>query len=423
MNIPTLAWRNVGRNRRRSALSMTAIAVATMSIVILFSVLEGMRSDLVYNLTTFYTGEVQIRHSEYRTYEHLNPLHLSVDDVSRRLEALDSVDGVAAAVPRLNVSGAVFRDDERTPLQAVGVDFTREATYSSIADYIVAGDADAVTAGAGAGSSPGSSPRTTPVIVGRGVLERLSIDVDDQFTLVVRTAMRGTNAMTFRVAAVADFPVAMMNESVFWAPLERIQRLARMPDQVGEILVKMEPSIRSAAAKDSTTDAVRAAAPDLEVRHFSEISTTYSFIEMASTMYNIIALFFFVLASTVIVNTTMMVIFERRREIGTLEAMGMHGKELLRMFLSEAVILGVLGAAAGLILGVAIVVVLGRTGIDFGASMEGVDMEISSVLYPVLNLRSTAVVLVFSVVVSSITSYFPTRRITQIEPVAALREE
>jgi putative ABC transport system permease protein len=405
---------------------MTAIAVATMSIVILFSVLEGMRSDLVYNLTTFYTGEVQIRHSEYGTYEHLNPLHLSVDDVPRRLEILEATEGVATAVPRLTVSGAVFRDDERTPLQAVGVDFHREAAYSAISDYIVAGDAETVTEGARA-SSVASAPRITPVIVGRGVPERLGADLGDQFTLVVRTATRGTNAMTFRIAAVADFPVAMLNEGVFWAPLERIQRLARMPDQVGEILVKLDPSTGSAAATASVTDALRDALrdtqPDLEVRHFSDISTTYSFIEMATTMYNIIALFFFVLASTVIVNTTMMVIFERRREIGTLEAMGMHGRELLRMFLSEAVILGVLGAAAGLVLGVAVVLVLGRTGIDFGASMEGVDMEVSSVLRPVLNLRSTAVVFVFSVIVSSITSYFPTRRITRIEPVAALREE
>jgi ABC-type antimicrobial peptide transport system permease subunit len=73
-----------------------------------------------------------------------------------------------------------------------------------------------------------------------------------------------------------------------------------------------------------------AAAARLEVQHFSEIETTYSFIEMASTAYTILGLFFFLLAGTVIVNTTMMVIFERRQEIGTLEAMGMQARELVR---------------------------------------------------------------------------------------------
>ena len=124
-----------------------------------------------------------------------------------------------------------------------------------------------------------------------------------------------------------------------------------------------------------------------------------------------------------IVNTTMMVIFERRREIGTLEAMGMHGREVVRLFFSESLILGTIGAAVGLVLGVAVAGVLGNVGIDLGSSLQGVDFELSPVLYPVLNLRSTGVVFVLAILVSGITSYIPTRRITRIQPVAALREE
>jgi putative ABC transport system permease protein len=67
--------------------------------------------------------------------------------------------------------------------------------------------------------------------------------------------------------------------------------------------------------------------------------------------------------------------------------------------------------------------VLGQVGLDFSAAMEGVDFEISPVLYPVLNVRSTVVVFLFSVAVSGAVSFIPTRRITRIEPVAALREE
>jgi putative ABC transport system permease protein len=410
MRITTLAWRNIGRNRRRSVLSMTAIAVATLSVVTLFSLLEGMKADLMHNLTTFYTGEVQIRHRDYTTYEHLAPLHLSVPEAASVRDRLEGIPGVADAVVRLGVPGAVFQDSERTGLQAVGVDFADEEGWSAVEEYVVAGSLDAALA---------PDERITPVLAGKRVPDRLGIELGETFTLLVRTAQRGTNAMTFRIVAIADFPVQSMNGGTVWAPLHRVQTLAGMPGAATEVLVRLDDASSPAAALPR----IREAYPDLAARHISEIDTTYGFIEMASNMYNVIGVFFFLLASTVIVNTTMMVIFERRREIGTLEAMGMQRRELIRLFFSESLILGFLGSLAGLVLGIALSVFLGRIGIDMGAAMEGVDMEISPVLYPVVNLRSTGVVFVMAIVVSGITSFFPMRKITRIEPVAALREE
>lgn len=419
MNIPTLAWRNVGRNRRRSALSVVAIAVATLSVVVLFSLLEGMKSDLEHNLTTFYTGDVEIRHRDYGTYEHLNPLHLSVPEAEATRETIAAVDGVEHIVKRITVPGAVMQDDERIGLQAMGVEFEREMRFSEIQDYVVTGSLNAVTNPEGSGDS-----RVTPVLVGNRVLQRLGLEMGERFTMVVRTATRGTNAMTFRAVAVADFPVQSLNETTFWAPLDRVQRLAQMPDATGEILVGLsDQATGNSERRAQVLRDLRASVPELEVRHFSEIETTYGFMQTAANIYNVIAVFFFLLASTVIINTTMMVIFERRREIGTLEAMGMRSGELIRMFFFEALILGFLGALAGLAGGTGLAVLLGEVGIDMGASMDSVDFEISPVLHPVVNLRSTLLVFVGSIVVSGATSYLPTLRITRIEPVAALREE
>ncbi|MFW5695426.1 MAG: ABC transporter permease [Alkalispirochaeta sp.] len=419
MNIPTLAWRNVGRNRRRSALSVTAIAVATLSIVVLFSLLEGMKRDLEHNLTTFYTGDVEIRHREYGRYEHLNPLHLSVPEAATTRASIAEVGGVEQVVNRITVPGAVMQDDERIGLQAIGVEFDREAGFSEIQQYVVAGALRDVTEPDGATDS-----RVTPVLVGNRVMERLGVELGEPFTVVVRTALRGTNAMTFRAAAVADFPVQSLNETTFWAPLDQIQRLARMPGETGKILVGLtDQANRDPDRREGVLRDIRAAAPELEVRHFSEIETTYGFMQTATNMYNVIGIFFLLLASTVVINTTMMVIFERRREIGTLEAMGMRSGELIRMFFYEALILGFLGALIGLVGGTGTALALNQVGIDMGASMDSVDFEISPVLHLVINLRSTLLVFVGAVVVSGVTSYLPTLRITRIEPVAALREE
>ena len=93
---------------------------------------------------------------------------------------------------------------------------------------------------------------------------------------------------------------------------------------------------------------------DLRARTWTEASFFLAFFQMAEGLYFIIGLVFFVLASTVLVNTTMMVVFERTREIGTVGALGMKGREIVRMFLLEALALAVIGAAAGIVLGLLI---------------------------------------------------------------------
>ncbi len=428
MNLVAIAWRNIGRNGRRTMLSVLAITLATAAIVVLFSFLEGMKADMSSNLIRFYTGEVRMRDGEFAKYDYLSPLHLSMPADGQTLGALDALAETQSVVPRLTVPGAVFVGERRLGVMVVGVDFGREIAYSRIDEYIAAGDAEHTFAWRAPEVVDG--PIVVPVVVGSRVPERLGINLGEEFTVVARTAWRSTNAMTFRITAVADFPVGALNEVAVWTPLDRAQRLAQMPGRTTEILATVAAGsnpTQATAAMENTIgqilleDNVSDTPP--EVLHWSEIETSYSFIQMAETMYAFIALFFFLLASTVIINTTMMVIFERKREIGTLAAMGMRPGHVVRLFFAESVIVGTIGAAAGTACGLGIAYLLSQTGINLGDMMQGVDFEISTIMYPVINARSSIVVFFFSLVVTATTSFLPTRRITRMEPVAALRDE
>jgi putative ABC transport system permease protein len=147
----------------------------------------------------------------------------------------------------------------------------------------------------------------------------------------------------------------------------------------------------------------------------------YGMIRYAQNIYDIFALIFFLLASTVIVNTTMMVIYERMREIGTVAAMGMTPREIVRLFFLEAFYIGAIASFIGVLIGVAITIPLARTGINVGAITEGVDMELSSIIYPQLNIRSTVFVFLYATVIASLASFIPSRKAAKIEPVEALR--
>lgn len=407
MKLGSIAYRNIYRNKRRSILSATAIMVASMSIVLLFSLLTGMQGDLSYNLQTYATGAVRIRDAEFSRNERLNPMHLTIENVDRLTEELLATPGVSVVSPRISFPARIYRGDETYTSQGVGLNFDTEALYQDLGPEVL---------------QKGRLPEAgkNEALLGYKLAGKAGVDIGDRITLMSTTASRGTNAITFEVVGLAVFPMTATNETTFYAPLDRVQYFLKMDDQVKEVLVKtdavVDTKMMAETLKTTLTDV-----DELEIIDWTSISTSYSFIELAAAVYNIVALFFFFLASTVILNTTIMVIFERMKEIGTLNAMGMSGKDLVRLFFLESLYIAVIGSVIGVVLGIIITQILTRTGINLGAAMDGVDFDISSVLYPRLSLKSTVLVFFYSVVVASVVSIFPSRRASRIEPVEALR--
>jgi len=418
MKYMQLAWRNIGRNRRRTVLSITAVMIASMAVLLLFGLITGMMENMAQNLIDYYVGEVRIRNAEYEPYEHLDPLHLSVANVREVLTTVTDLPETRSAVPRISTGGVVFRGEERIGLLITGVDFARERSFSGLEDILVAGEIPT-----GTPTTPADGPRLIPAVVGTGVLDRLEVELGDQFTVMSRTALRGSNAMSFQVVGIADFPVPAINESGFWAPLSDVQRMLRMDNQASQVLVKLNDRVDPVEATARISAALDGVSNPMQIQYWKDIETTYAMLDFARTMYNFMGLILFVLASTVIINTTMMAIFERKQEIGTLAAMGMTPGGLIRLFVTEATILAMLGTVAGLILGGVIGGILGKVGINLTDAMEGVDYELSNILYP--HIRGVSVIFVFfaSTIVGSLASLMPTSRIARIQPVEALRDE
>jgi len=408
MKLGKIAWRNIRRNTRRSILSMSAVGIAAMTFVFMFSMIEGMKQDVAYNLHTFVTGEVRIQHGEFEKYKHLNPLHLGIERYTELTERLDSMEEVDMISPRIKFPTAIYKEGSTYNAQGQGVDFEREAEYQALEQYIVKGD----------------MPRNgeNEVLVSDGLAKEMNLNLGDNFTLLTQTRGRGMNAITFKITGLTHYDFDGLNSSFFQAPLDRVQYFLRMDESVSEILIKLNSNYSAetfASRLDTTlTEWNR---PELIARMWKDISQTYSFVVMADAIYFIIALMFFLLGSTVIINTMMMTIYERRKEIGTISAMGMTGPEVVRLFFLEAFYIAAIGSCAGVLIGIGITYPTTIYGLNFGAAMEGVDMEISQSLKPVLNLKSTVFVFLYSTFIASIASFIPSRKSAKVKPVEALR--
>jgi putative ABC transport system permease protein len=408
MKLRHIALRNLRRNTRRSILSMSAIAIAAMAFVFLFGLIEGMKTDMKNNLHTYVTGEVRVRHSEFDKYQHLNPLHLGVPGYQEVTEEIESLEGTQAVSPRISFPTAVYREGETYNARGIGVDFSRETDYQDLEQYVVEG------------SIP--EPGSDQVLVSHEMAEEIGLALGDKFTLLTQTRGRGMNAITFYVSGFTYYNLSSMDGNLFQAPLERVQYFLRMDDSVTEILVKLEDGTELAPYVSSLNGYFsEAGMEEVEARSWRNIPSTYSFITLAENIYHIIALLFFILGSTVIITTMMMTVYERRKEIGTVAAMGMTGPEIIRLFFLEAFYLSVIGSAVGVLVGIGITYPSSIYGLDFGGAMEGIDFDITTTIYPVLNLKSTIFVFVYSTLVASLTSLIPSRQSSKVEPIKALR--
>ena len=404
--IAQTAFKNISRNKRRSILSGAAIAVASMSIVMLFAIIGGMSKDMEANLRNYYTGDVNIRNVDYEEYERFNPVHLTfnIDDAEN---VLAKIEGVDSWVPRTTFPTNMYIGGSNYGALGVGVDFSREAEYANLESIV----------------KDGRLPEAgkNEMFIGAVLANNLHLKLGDKVTIMSMTASRGTNAITLKIAGIAAFPVAALNTSNFWMPLDRAQYFLQTPGGAQQIMIKTADGARSDTVADEISTVLREAGIPGDVNRMQDMSLMFGLLRLADAVYNVIAVFFFLLGSTVIINTTMMVIFERMREIGTLSALGMHGKELVRLFMLEGTFISAVGAGIGVIIGAAATLYLGRIGIDFTDAMQGMDMEISSILYPVLSVPRTIFVYFYSVAIATLATLIPSRKASRIQPVEALK--
>ena len=413
-----MALRNIFRNKRRSLLSLSAIALATAVIVFMFALIEGLKYDQYKTVQKFTTGEVLLQHKDFERFRLSYPEEFMLNDVSTLVQALRQTKGITDVMPRLQLQAQLaFRWEtihpgsteelnifsDTVPVMGWGMDLSSKGFFS-IMPYILPG---------------GRLPSEGEILLGDRLAQRHNLkEGDTVFVFVANQAAR------FKICGLVALPLEQLRLKNFFVDIQTAQELLGLADQAQEILLSFEHQGATISNKALVTGALTALdLKDLELKSWQEIGNIALYLDLASVSYNFIALFFFVVGTTVIINTIMMVIYERIREIGTLRAMGLSAREVVGLFFLEAFFISLAAAASGIILGVLLVIPFSLNGLDFGklADLSKMDLAVSNVIYPQLNLASTVFVFIYSVVVSSFISFIPSRRAAKIEPVEALR--
>jgi ABC-type lipoprotein release transport system permease subunit len=250
----------------------------------------------------------------------------------------------------------------------------------------------------------------------------LGLKVGDTLKVVSEKADYGMGFKKFRIAGLFRTGVDTFDESTFQVGLADARDLLGLGKGASQILVMLKDYRDSdEAAKLISAHLAGAGLGRLSVQSWTALGDIAAIISLSGNIYfwgEIIVAF---LGAFIIANIMMMVVLERRREIGILKSMGMEPRRILRLFLTEGVLLGIMGSAAGALLGAALNGWLSVKGLDFSRSMAGSGIPMDNIIHPGVHPLNVAMLFLVGVAVSAIVSFLPSRGAARMDPIEAIR--
>ncbi|HAL92399.1 MAG TPA: ABC transporter permease [Verrucomicrobia bacterium] len=401
------AWRNIGRNKRRSVLSALAIGFAFGLLVFSMALQRGSYVDMIQNTVRVHTGHLQIQQAghfpERLLSEKLDPAGI--------LEAVDKLPRVVGAAPRVMTAALVSKGEHTFGAAVFGIDPEREKTVSTLASVVREG----------AFLAPDDREG---VLLGTTLAKNLGAAVGDEIVFIGQGADGSMAAGKLIVRGLFKMGMGDLDRAAMAVHLATVQKAFSMEGGVTEIAVlldseRMRPEaereVRAKLDGMGRKDAVVLGWPTLMPGVEQGIRVDWN---SGLIMYAALVL----VVGFGIANTFLMAYMERIHELGVLLALGMPPRRLSRMVYLESVLLVGLGILVGLAGGVPITYYYQVNGIDFGINEEltakyGMSSVIHAQLEPLVFAWAGGIVLAISLAVA----LYPALKAARIKPVEALR--
>lgn len=398
-----MAWRNVLRNPRRTAIVTAAVTVGIAGTALTMGLNNGMVVQMVETAIATELGHLQVHATGYRR----DPgLAHRLDDGGRAAgAALEAAEAVEAWSRRLRHDGLVSSPRASAGVRVVGIEPGAEARVSRVADSIVAGeylDGDARRA-----------------LLGSALAERLHVEVGDKIVLSVQDAAGDLTGGAFRVGGLFRTASRDFDRGTVFLPLGSVQGLLGVGDDVSEVVAVA----RERGDVDALRDALRRRLGErAEVETWEDLQPMLvAMIDaMDQTAWYVYAAVFVAMAFG-IANVLMMAVYERMREIGVMMALGLRPARLVVGIAAESAILTGAGLALGFGLAGLGVAAMGE-GIDLSAFSEGLEsFGVGTRIRPVLRWRDVGVPCAVAVITALLASLWPALHAARLRPAEALR--
>lgn len=384
-----------------TVISVLGVMVGVMALVVVLSVMNGFRADLMSKILGVNSHILVLRYGG------------AFGDYKKIVKRVDKLDGVVASTPFIyaqvmannsgNVSGALLR----------GVDPKNAARVVSFEEMIKEGSLASLEEDAG-----GSSP----IVVGRELSRQIGIGPGDIVTLLspegkLTPLGRSPNTKRFRVTGIFDSGMYEYDASMVFVSLKEAQDFLAMGDRVTGLEVRVDDIYES----DKIAKQIQA---DLGYPYWTKDwkvmnRSLFSALKLEKVTMFVILTMIVLVGALNIISTLVMVVMEKTRDIAILRAMGASAKSIMSIFMLQGLLVGLIGTMAGLASGLGICHLLGK----YKFISLPADVYYISTLPVRVEFVDVWLVALAAVFISFVATLYPSWYGSRVDPVEAIRYE
>jgi len=409
-----LAWRNIWRHRTINILLAMSLSLGMMMWY--DGLIDGFNNAIYGNAIRVLGGNIQIHAAGYRAKVDSNPLLPLTNDAAVVEAALAHPD-VISATRRIQTGGLLSNREGAFGVSLIGID--PEAEAAPIKEGNDAGKPLSLIAQNIKEGEWLTSDGGDVILIGRGMADVMDVKVGDRITMVGSDIHKQNRQRTMTVVGIYDIGIPTLERQTAYISLAEAQALFGLDEQSTEIQV----NIKRLGEEEKVVSALAPALPGYEVeswnQNYPELETAINSKGAAMTVFGIIIIS---IAAIGILNLLLMAVYERTREIGLLGAMGMKPRQIATLFVLEGALIGLVGAAAGVVVGLVINGISAKVGLDYSsyASMSDYMALINSRIYPSMGLQNIGWRAGTVVIISTLAAFIPAREASHREPAEAL---
>ena len=408
-NLFKIAVRNLRRYKRRTLLTASLVMIGVIFVILYISVSGSFKNMMVGQITDSMLGHLEVHRQGYLASIDNLPLNLNLNPQAfkKLADILNKQPEVEAFSPRIKFGGMFSTFVETTNIRLNGVSPDQEfKTIPLLPSRIIRGQ-----------KTLNRGEILVPDLLARG----MKVNVGDTVVIVATNKDGSVNGKQFKISGVLESVTGPGGRDGYIHIDDAMETLRMEEREISEVAIRLKHFGQLNPFSEKLEGLLagevnKEGKPIFEVHTWEKLSPFYNIARMIDVMSFFIKLMLIAVVLISIMNVMIMAVYERIREIGTIAAIGTLPGKILSMFLVEGLCLGAMGAVAGNIVGIIIILILNRIGITFDFGMQK-GLVLSASIAP----GDVLIISLIVILISVIASLQPAFKASRMEPIKALR--
>jgi ABC-type lipoprotein release transport system permease subunit len=399
-----LAWRNVWRNKRRTIITISSIFFAVLLALFMRSMQKGSYENMIRNSVELYSGYIQIHRAGYWQDKSINNM-MEVNDSLTSI--VQSTPHVNYYITRLETFVLAASRDVSKGVVVIGTSPEEEDRMTELSGRVVEGQY--------------MKADSRGVMIAQGLANYLQLEVSDTIVMIGQGYHGATAVDKYPILAIVRFSNPQQNDNTIYAPVSLMQEFSSAPGLSTALVLSIDDLKKQDVVKQHLLASV---GKEYEVMDWQEMQPELVQLIQSDNAGGVILLgILYLVIAFGIFGTVMMMSIERRREFGVMIAVGMNKSSLSVLVTLETLIIGFLGLAVSLVMGIFLLLYMYHHPIPMtgNAARAMEEMGIEPLLPFSLEPGIFTSQMLAIVVIVVVCLLYPFWNIVQIKPITALR--